>query len=149
MVTSKYLSKIWSLSVLLCVVSLFLYQYYSPEKTLDNENLFMKFFNLGVEIIQVWWVQIFFTVVVLLSLTLFLNLIKSIRNCTFLSFLSFLFVPSAIIIYILLIVVLSGDIMHFPKFIIYLLMPPVVYFAFTGIQFYLFRKKFNRSKNQL
>lgn len=141
MVTNKYLSKIWGLNVFLCIVSLFLCQYYSPDKALDNENLFMKFFNLGVEIIQILWVQIFFTAMILLSLTIFLNLNKSIRNNRFLSFLSFLFIPSALIIYILLIVILSGDIMHFPNFIIDWLMPPIIYFLFTTVQFYFFRKQ--------
>ncbi|MEO5909348.1 MAG: hypothetical protein ABIP95_00600 [Pelobium sp.] len=141
MLINKYLSKVWSVNVLLCIVSLFLYQYYTPNETIDNENLFMKFFDLGVEIIKIWWVQIFFTAMLLLSLTIFLNRMERIRNNVFFSFLSFLMVPSAVIIYILLIVVLSGDILHFPNFIIDWLMPPIVYFLFTAVQFYFFRKQ--------
>lgn len=143
MVTNKYLSKIWTINVLLCVLSLFLYQYYTPKEALDSENLLAKFFNFGIDLFRIYWVNIFFMGMVCLSLTLFLNRIEAIINNPFLSFLTFLFIPTALIGYILIITVSSGDFLNSLSLIKDWLIPPIIYLGFTGVQFYLFRKNFS------
>ncbi len=149
MITAKHLLKIWTINALLCVLSLYLYQFYSPSKTFDNENLLAKFFNFGIDLFKIYWTTIFFIGMVFLSLTILLNLNKTIINNRFLSLLTFLLVPIALILYIFLLPTFSGDFVGVFSFLTDWLIPPFIYLVFTSVQFYFFRKRYDRFKNQL
>jgi len=149
MITAKHLLKIWTINALLCVLSMYLYRFYSPSKTFDNENLLAKFFNFGIDLLKIYWTTIFFIGMVFLSLTILLNLNKTIINNRFLSLLTFLLVPIALILYIFLLLIFSGDFGGMFSFLTDWLIPPFIYLVFTSMQFYFFRKRYDRFKNQL
>jgi len=153
MITAKHLLRIWTINALLCVLSLYLYRFYSPNKTFDDENLLAKFFNFGIDLLKIYWTTIFFIGMVFLSLTILLNLNKAIITNRFLSLLSFLLIPIALIVYLFLEAVFSGDFVVVFSFLTDWLIPPFIYLLFTSAQFYFFRKRYNRlktnSKNQM
>jgi len=149
MIIAKHLLKIWTINALLCVLSLYLYRFYSPSKTFDNENLLAKFFNFGIDLLKIYWTTIFFIGMVFLSLTILLNLNKTIINNRFLSLLTFLLVPIALILYIFLQPIFFGDFVGIFSFLADWLFPPFIYIVFTSVQFYFFRKRYDRFKNQL
>lgn len=148
MITAKYLLKIWTLNVLMSAASLYLCNFYMPEQTLDDENSLTKFLNFGIDLLKMYWVMVFFVAMVFLSLTILLNLNKSIRNNMFLSFSTFLLIPVGLILYIIGIEIFSGDFVGLLSFIAEWLLPPFIYCLFTGVQFYFFREKVSRLKTQ-
>lgn len=103
------------------------------------ETDFKKFLSLLEILLNLGFSLLYLAVVLVSSLTLFLNLFAKIRNNFYASLLTFLGIPMAGLIFLLFINFQLEHDSHYPTSTLIIL--SVIYILFTGIQFLMFRKK--------
>jgi hypothetical protein len=145
-VTSKELFRIWIVNAVLCVAAMLIYRYFIVEGIPDEQNFFFALLTAGVALLKVFWSQAFFLLMIFCALTIFLNLNHHIVNNLFLSLLTFLLIPFSLTVYFIIDVLASSNwTIDLPLFIDWI-MPPVIYMAFTSVQFLLFRRYVSQVK---
>ncbi|CAM3920602.1 hypothetical protein MUGA111182_17365 [Mucilaginibacter galii] len=146
-VASKKLFRIWIVNAVLCVAGMLIYRYFIVKAIPNEQNFFFALLTVGVAILKVVWSQLFFFLMLFCGLTIFLNLNQRIVNSLFLSLLTFLLIPFSLTVYIIIDTVASSNwTIELPLFIDWI-MPPIIYIAFTSVQFLLFRRYVSQVKN--
>jgi hypothetical protein len=139
-ITSKKLFGIWIINAVLCVAAMLIYRYFIVKGIPDEQNFFFALLTAGVALLKLFWSQLFFLLMVFCALTIFLNLKQRIVNNRFLSLLTFLLIPFSFTVYVIIDTLASSNwTIDLPLFIDWI-MPPLIYIAFTSVQFLLFRR---------
>lgn len=141
-ITSKKLFNIWIVNAVLCIAAMLIYRYFIVKAIPNEPNFFFALLTAGVALLKLFWSQLIFLLMIFCALTIFLNLNQRIVNNLFLSLLTFLLIPFSVTVYIIIdTLILNNGTINFPLFIDWI-MPPLIYLAFTGVQFLLFRRYF-------
>lgn len=135
----RLITKYWIFNVLFCISLFFIYRFLIAEKDYPDEdwldfllNILEIFTNLGFSLI-------FIIVLPVCALTFFLNLIGKIRNNFYLSLLTFIGIPTGVVIYVLIAFIdLASSGSHI---FLTALVFSIVYLIFNCTQFQLFRRK--------
>jgi hypothetical protein len=145
-ITSKKLFGIWIVNAVLCVVAMLIYRYFIVKGIPNEQNFFFALLTAGVALLKLFWSQLFFLLMIFCALTIFLNLNQRIANNVFLSLLTFLLIPFSLTVYFVIDTLASNNwTIDLPLFIDWI-MPPIIYLAFTSVQFLLFRRYVSQVK---
>lgn len=145
-ITSKKLFGIWITNVVLCVAAMLIYRYFIVKGIPNEQNFFFALLTAGIALLKLFWSQLFYLLMIFCALTIFLNLNQRIVNSLFLSLLTFLLIPFSFTVYFIIDTLASSNwIIDLPLFIDWI-MPPIIYIAFTSIQFLLFRRYVSQVK---
>ena len=140
-ITARKLFEIWIVNAVLCVAGMLIYRYFIVKAIPNEQNFFFALLTAGVALLKVFWSQLFFLFMVFCGLTIFLNVNQRIVNNLFLSLLTFLLIPFLLTVYVIVDTLASSNwTIDLPLFIDWI-MPPIIYIAFTSVQFLLFRKQ--------
>jgi hypothetical protein len=145
-ITAKKLFGIWIVNAVLCVAAMLIYRYFIVKAIPNEQNFFFALMAAGVALLKLFWSQLFFLLMVFCALTIFLNLNHRIVNNLFLSLLTFLLIPFSLTVYFVIDTLASSNwTIDLPLFIDWI-MPPLIYIAFTSVQFLLFRRYVSQVK---
>jgi len=143
-ITAKQLFKIWIVNAVLCVAGMLIYRYFIVKAVPNEQNFFFALLTVGVAMLKVFWSQLFFLLMVFCGLTIFLNVNQRIVNNLFLSLLTFLLIPFLLTLYLTIDTFASSNwTIDLPLFIDWI-MPPIIYMAFTSVQFLVFRSRYRK-----
>jgi hypothetical protein len=146
-ITSKKLFRIWIVNAVLCVAGMLIYRYFIVKAIPNEQNFFFALLTAGVALLKLFWSQLFFLLMIFCALTIFLNLNQRIVNNLLLSLLTFLLIPFSLTVYFVIDTLASSNwTIDLPLFIDWVL-PPIIYIAFTSVQFLLFRRYVSQVKN--
>lgn len=135
----KLILKYWITNVLFSLILFVIHRIVIAEKEYADDNWLDLLFNMIDILVNLGFSLIFLVLLPLCSLTFFLNLIDKIRNQFYLSLLTFIGIPTAVVIYILTAFIdlySSGSAVFTTSLIL-----SVIYLIFNYIQFRLFRKR--------
>jgi hypothetical protein len=131
--------KLWIINLLISIVLYAIYRIaISKTDYADAMNFFEKIAFIFNVLLSLWCSTLYLIAMFFCSLMFFFNLIEKIRDNHFLSFLSFLGIPSACVIYLIVVNILT----HFEVYMTFLVFS-IIYLILTTIEFLIFRRKIN------
>ena len=136
----KIIFKFWLVNLLISILLFFLYKIVMMETKQTDATFLGNILYIIDILLNLGFSLIYLAVMVLGSLSFFLNLIEKIRNNSFLSFLAFSGIPLICVIYLGTNVLIEIYQYNY-SFIIRPLVFLIVYLLCTGIEFLIFRKK--------
>lgn len=136
----RIIFKFWIVNFLISIVLFVIYRFVIAETKSTDENLFETLLNILDILLNLGFSILYLLVMVICSLTFFLNLIAYIRNSYFLSFLSFLGPPLICVIY-LMVNVLADIHFYNESVLTTLVIFSITYLFFIATEFLIFRKK--------
>ena len=136
----KIIFKFWLVNLLISILLFFLYKIVMMETKQTDATFLGNILYIIDILLNLGFSLIYLAVMVLGSLSFFLNLIEKIRNNSFLSFLAFSGIPLICIIYLGTNVLIEIYQYNY-SFIIRPLVFLIVYLLCTGVEFLIFRKK--------
>nr|WP_199161697.1 hypothetical protein [Elizabethkingia sp. ASV34] len=136
----KIIFRFWLLNLLISILLFFLYKIVMMETKQTDATFLGNILYIIDILLNLGFSLIYLAVMVLGSLSFFLNLIEKIRNNSFLSFLAFSGIPLICVIYLGTNVLIEIYQYNY-SFIIRPLVFLIVYLLCTGIEFLIFRKK--------
>jgi len=146
-ITSKKLFQIWIVNALLSVAGMLFYRFFIIKGMPNEQNFFFALLTAGVAMLKLFWSQLFFMLMIISALAIFLNVNQRIVNNLFISLLTFLLIPFLLTVYIIIDTLVSNNwTIDLPLFIDWM-MPPIIYIAFTSVQFLFFRKYVSQVKH--
>ncbi|OPC09826.1 hypothetical protein [Elizabethkingia miricola] len=136
----KIIFKFWLVNLLISILLFFLYKIVMMETKQTDATFLGNILYIIDILLNLGFSLIYLAVMVLGSLSFFLNLIEKIRNNSFLSFLAFSGIPLICVIYLGTNVLIEIYQYNY-SFIIRPLVFLIVYLLCTGVEFLIFRKK--------
>lgn len=136
----KIIFKFWLVNLLISILLFFLYKIVMMETKQTDATFLGNILYIIDILLNLGFSLIYLAVMVLGSLSFFLNLIEKIRNNYFLSFLTFSGIPLICVIYLGTNVLIEIYQYNY-SFIIRPLVFLIVYLLCTGVEFLIFRKK--------
>ncbi len=136
----KIIFRFWLVNLLISILLFFLYKIVMMETKQTDATFLGNILYIIDILLNLGFSLIYLAVMVLGSLSFFLNLIEKIRNNSFLSFLAFSGIPLICVIYLGTNVLIEIYQYNY-SFIIRPLVFLIVYLLCTGIEFLIFRKK--------
>lgn len=136
----KIIFRFWLVNLLISILLFFLYKIVMMETKQTDATFLGNILYIIDILLNLGFSLIYLAVMVLGSLSFFLNLIEKIRNNSFLSFLAFSGIPLICVIYLGTNVLIEIYQYNY-SFIIRPLVFLIVYLLCTGVEFLIFRKK--------
>ncbi len=136
----KIIFKFWLVNLLISILLFFLYKIVMMETKQTDATFLGNILYIIDILLNLGFSLIYLAVMVLGSLSFFLNLIEKIRNNSFLSFLAFSGIPLICVIYLGTNVLIEIYQYNY-SFIIRPLVFLIVYLLCTSVEFLIFRKK--------
>ncbi|OPB87896.1 hypothetical protein BAS06_11920 [Elizabethkingia miricola] len=136
----KIIFRFWLVNLLISILLFFLYKIVMMETKQTDATFLGNILYIIDILLNLGFSLIYLAVMVLGSLSFFLNLIEKIRNNSFLSFFAFSGIPLICVIYLGTNVLIEIYQYNY-SFIIRPLVFLIVYLLCTGIEFLIFRKK--------
>lgn len=136
----KIIFKFWLVNLLISILLFFLYKIVMMETKQTDATFLGNILYIIDILLNLGFSLIYLAVMVLGSLSFFLNLIEKIRNNSFLSFLAFSGITLICVIYLGTNVLIEIYQYNY-SFIIRPLVFLIVYLLCTGVEFLIFRKK--------
>ncbi|AYM99097.1 hypothetical protein EAG08_00965 [Chryseobacterium sp. 3008163] len=141
----KLIFKYWITNVLISIILFILYRLVISEMKSDSESLLDTFLFILEIFINLGYSLIFLCGLLVFSLTFFLNLIKKIRDNSFLSLLTFIGIPVMClifaVIYLSFLLQVNTILITFASF-------SIIYLIITTLQFLMFRKTIKKYFNE-
>lgn len=142
----KIIFKFWLVNLLISILLFFLYKIVMMETKQTDATFLGNILYIIDILLNLGFSLIYLAVMVLGSLSFFLNLVEKIRNNSFLSFLAFSGIPLICVIYLGTNVLIELYQYNY-SFIIRPLVFLIVYLLCTGVEFLMFRKKVKKHLN--
>ncbi|MCL1671546.1 hypothetical protein [Elizabethkingia ursingii] len=142
----KIIFKFWLVNLLISILLFFLYKIVMMETKQTDATFLGNILYIIDILLNLGFSLIYLAVMVLGSLSFFLNLVEKIRNNSFLSFLAFSGIPLICVIYLGTNVLIEIYQYNY-SFIIRPLVFLIVYLLCTGVEFLMFRKKVKKHLN--
>ena len=142
----KVIFKFWLVNLLISILLFFLYKIVMMETKQTDASFLGNILYIIDILLNLGFSLIYLAVMVLGSLSFFLNLVEKIRNNSFLSFLAFSGIPLICVIYLGTNVLIEIYQYNY-SFIIRPLVFLIVYLLCTGVEFLMFRKKVKKHLN--
>jgi hypothetical protein len=142
----KIIFKFWLVNLLISILLFFLYKIVMMETKQTDATFLGDILYIIDILLNLGFSLIYLAVMVLGSLSFFLNLVEKIRNNSFLSFLAFSGIPLICVIYLGTNVLIEIYQYNY-SFIIRPLVFLIVYLLCTGVEFLMFRKKVKKHLN--
>ncbi|WP_411898087.1 hypothetical protein [Elizabethkingia occulta] len=142
----KIIFKFWLVNLLISILLFFLYKIVMMETKQTDATFLGNILYIIDILLNLGFSLIYLAVMVLGSLSFFLNLAEKIRNNSFLSFLAFSGIPLICVVYLGTNVLIEIYQYNY-SFIIRPLVFLIVYLLCTGVEFFVFRKKVKKHLN--
>lgn len=141
---NKIIVKFWLINLLCSILLYITYRIVIHQTPSSQQNLFEKFWDILELILNLGISFIYLILMLVSSLTFFLNLNRKIRNNFYLSLLTFPGPAFALVIYLSPVLVTDYQAAH-TSLLTTLVYFPIAYLLITTIEFLLFRRKLKKT----
>ncbi|AZA98516.1 hypothetical protein EG359_02350 [Chryseobacterium joostei] len=135
----KIVIRFWIINLLISIILFVAYRIAISQTETINGNSFEKWIQFFELLLNFGFSFFYFIAMIIFSFAILLNLIKKVRNKLYLSFLTFLGLPSICIIYMIFTELINFQMLNFFS---------VIYIFIMTIQFLMFRKIIEKTRSE-